>query len=191
MRSKLLISVGIILLLAGLYLEFLMPRADATHYNPTAVPAAPKAELPATAVEQPVLSGEPVRIIVPAVAVALPVANGYYDVVKQTWTLSRTEAMYATVTPLPNNQSGNTFIYGHALTEVFGRLPQLRLGDQAQVQTRNGYTFTYRLASQRVTEPTDVSLFDYQGPPILTLQTCTGILSEKRQLFVFDFVEAI
>jgi hypothetical protein len=34
--------------------------------------------------------------------------------------------------------------------------------------------------------PTDATLFEYKGKPILTIQTCSGVWYQNRQLFTFD-----
>ena len=91
------------------------------------------------------------------------------------------------VTILPNNHDGNTFIYGHNNKYVFGRIKSLQPGQKAIVYTANNYMFTYSYLSNVVVEPGDTSVFDYTGPPILTIQTCSGNWNEKRQMYTFKF----
>src|SRR4051794_19365867 len=57
--------------------------------------------------------GKPVRIVIPASGVDLPVDDGYYDQATKEWTLSGYRAQFAMVSTLANNIGGNTFIYGH------------------------------------------------------------------------------
>jgi hypothetical protein len=62
--------------------------------------------------QQPVVfKGEPVRLQIPALKIDLNVIDGYYNKNSKTWTLTKDMAQYATITPQPNNQEGNTFIY--------------------------------------------------------------------------------
>lgn len=133
----------------------------------------------------------PDHIYLPGVDISVDIEPGYYNKASQTWTLSSTRAEYATVTPQPNNGNGNTFIYGHNRWEVFYKLLKVQPGDEAIVTTTNNHKFVYKLASRRDTSPTDNSLFAYQGPPILTLQTCSGLWYQNRSLFVFNFVQAV
>jgi LPXTG-site transpeptidase (sortase) family protein len=132
------------------------------------------------------VSGTPTHISIPSVDISVDIEPGYYDKTSKTWTLSTTKAEYATITPQANNGGGNTFIYGHNRWAVFYKLLKVQPGDEAIVSTANGHTFTYKMTGQKVTQPTDNSLFRYQGPPILTLQTCSGLWYQNRSLFVFS-----
>jgi len=136
-----------------------------------------------------ILSGYPIRISIPSLVLDLAVIDGIYDWQSQTWTLSSDKAHFATLTTLPNNQEGNTFIYGHARHQVFASLSELEIGATATITTDNGLHFTYRLQYVTETDPNDDSLFSYEGPPILTLQTCSGFWYQNRQLFTFSLVE--
>jgi len=138
--------------------------------------------------KKPTVSGLPTHISIPHVGISIDVEKGYYNKSSQTWTLSTTKAEYATVTPFPNDASGNTFIYGHNRREVFYRLLGVKPGDEAVITTANNHKFVYRMSERRDTKPTDTSLFKYQGPPILTLQTCSGLWYQNRSLFVFKLV---
>ncbi len=135
-----------------------------------------------------VVTGKPVRITINSLNLQLQVADGTYDNKSGQWTLSKTMAHFALLTVQPNNAQGNTLIYGHATSEVFGPLDNLTPGDEAIIATDNGYEFTYVYRSTRTVDPTDTNIFAYQGVPILTLQTCSGTWSQNRQFYGFDFV---
>jgi LPXTG-site transpeptidase (sortase) family protein len=100
-------------------------------------------------------------------------------------------AQYATVTVQPNNKEGNTFIYAHNRVGVFHTLSRINVGDTVIITTDNGHTLTYKFRTSYETNPNDTSLFSYKGAPILTLQTCSGVWYQNRQLFTFDLVEAL
>jgi len=133
-------------------------------------------------------TGNPVRIQVLEADINIAVAPGVYNSTSQTWTLSTTKAHYALVTPKPNSDGGNTFIYGHNRSSVFSRLTTVKVGSTAVVTTDKDQRFIYRLRTINTTTPTDDSLFRYSGPPILTLQTCTGANFQNRTLYTFDLV---
>jgi LPXTG-site transpeptidase (sortase) family protein len=139
---------------------------------------------------QVAFQGEPVRIQIPSLKIDLNVIDGYYNKSSKTWTLTKDMAQYATVTPLPNNLEGNTFIYAHNRQGVFKDLSKIRVGDEAIITTDNNHTFTYKFRTSYETNPNDNSLFGYRGAPILTLQTCSGVWYQNRQLFTFDLVSA-
>lgn len=136
----------------------------------------------------PYAIGHPVKIEVPSVGVSLPIVDGAYDATKGTWTLTDDKVQFATITKEPNTRKGQTFIYGHATSWVFGPLLRLQPGAEAFVTTDNGFVFSYKLDTHEVVNPTDIGVLDYDGPSRLTLQTCTGpTLSEFRQLFYFNY----
>lgn len=137
----------------------------------------------------PLITGTPEQIAVPAVNISLKIIPGYYDPDSQSWTLSLTDAQWGVMTAKPNNKSGNTFIYAHARKNVFLDLPKVKPGDEAIILSDNGHTFNYRFISSVETAPTDTSLFDYKGKPVLVLQTCSGLWYQNRQLFTFELVK--
>ncbi len=133
------------------------------------------------------MAGLPVRVVLPDVGIELPIDPGYFDSSSNSWTLSGYRAQYAMITTLPNNHDGNTFIYGHNNKYVFGHIKTIQPGQKAVVYTENNYTFTYSFVSTVGVGPDDTSVFDYTGPPILTIQTCSGNWNEIRQMYVFKF----
>ncbi|PID31724.1 hypothetical protein CR970_04240 [Candidatus Saccharibacteria bacterium] len=141
-----------------------------------------------TPAEQPktTIAGHPVRVRIPALGLDLPVGDGSYDTTTNNWTLSNHSTYYALPTAQPNNHAGNTLIYGHRLPNIFGNLHTLRPGTVAEVYTDNGYLFRYMLDSSESVSPTDLSIFTYQGPPRLTLQTCSGAFDSERRLQYFS-----
>jgi LPXTG-site transpeptidase (sortase) family protein len=151
-------------------------------FSTAASAAAPHIDPPAQ-----VISGKPVRIQIPALHIDLQVADGRYNAEDHSWTLSKDKAQYALNTPLANNSEGNTFIYGHNRKQVFSTLNRIKPGDRAIVTTDNGHRFTYTFRMAYETNPSDDSLFQYKGAPILTVQTCSGLWYQNRQLFTFNF----
>jgi LPXTG-site transpeptidase (sortase) family protein len=136
---------------------------------------------------QPVISGEPVSLSIPSLDITLPITQGVYNAKTRQWTLTNDKVQYAVMTPQPNNQAGNTFLYGHYRKGVFATLHTIQPGAKAIITTANGKTFTYVLDTSRVVSPEDSQgIFDYQGKPILTIQTCTGVFFQNRQLFSFN-----
>lgn len=187
------LKIGALLLLAGGLIssgQLLQMHRNAEAQS-TASPIFTSVE---TAYKKPAdakaISGQPVHIQIPERNISIAVAEGTFSRWSQTWTLSNDKAHFATVTAPANNQAGLTFIYGHNTNAVFGRLNDIKPGETAIVTTDNGHVFTYKYRDSKEVAPTDVSLFNYKGAPILTLQTCSGTWSEKRHLLTFDLVEA-
>jgi LPXTG-site transpeptidase (sortase) family protein len=145
----------------------------------------PLAETPAPQA----ISGHPVRILIPSVGIDLPVVDGFYDPQTSSWTLYADKAQFASKTSQPNDNSGQTFIYGHATWQVFGKLLDMKIGNEAYVSTSNGYKFTYTLKETQVVSPDSTNMLDYDGKPRLLLQTCVGTFSENRKFFILDYTK--
>jgi len=156
----------------------------------TVAQAATIAKLPAVAPKpapQPSLvTGKPVHLTIPSLNMNLDVADGVYNQANGTWTLSSDKAHYALPTTQPNNEAGNTLIYGHYRPQVFARLHTITSGAQVFIDTDNGYRFVYTFQKAETIDPSDTSIFSYEGKPRLTIQTCTGIWMQNRQFFYFD-----
>jgi LPXTG-site transpeptidase (sortase) family protein len=184
-------------LIGGALLLVLLIRAQAV--NVISTPLAPQtvavtsvAHAASTPTPQGYISGDPTSISIPSLNIDLPVIPGYYDASSQSWTLTTNKVQFATPTAQPNNQAGNTFLYGHARSNIFGSLPKIQAGATAIVKTSNGHRFYYVLSSTRVVDPTDSnSIFAYQGKPILTLQTCVGLLYQSRELLTFNLEQVV
>jgi hypothetical protein len=144
------------------------------------------------------ISGVPVRIVIPGssydgTVVDLPVDPGYYDSATDSWTLSGYHAQFATVSNPANNLAGETYIYGHNNDYVFGALRHVTpaVGSTALLYAGNGHVFAYSFVSASNVAPDMTSVLDYQGPPIMVIQTCTGSFNEVRTLYKYNFDKVI
>lgn len=137
------------------------------------------------------VSGTPVRIVVPAAAIDLPVVAGVQDTNTHTWTVASKQANYATDTAPANNSQGQTFIYGHNNRDVFKPLLGLKPGDQAQVYTANHHVFTYAFTGAYDVTPDEGSIFQAMKRGTgLVLMTCDGNRFQYRHLMRFRLVSA-
>lgn len=181
--------IAVLVIVAGLGL--LAPMGYFWLQQKNAVAGASTLMVPAVAPLPPetstLITGYPVSLEVPSVKVKVPVVDGTFDSKSQQWSLELNKAHYALMTMQPNNETGNTFIYGHYRPEVFAYLHHVKPGAQAQVVTANKYRFTYTFRSSQTVDPTDTSIFTYEGKPQLTIQTCTGTWMQNRELYYFDF----
>lgn len=134
------------------------------------------------------ISGHPVGVSVERLGINLPVIDGSYNAITDSWTLTDDKAQFAAITQIPNNQSGNTFIYGHNTDPVFMKLAGLAQGDIAHVRTNNGHVFEYAYTGQDFVLPNNTSVLSDKPPrPRLTLMTCEGVFSQTRRIMTFDF----
>lgn len=137
---------------------------------------------------RPVVSGKPARVTVPRLKIDLPVVDGIYNPTDRSWSLGKTTAQYATNTTPLNDNSGNTFIYGHNNRHVFGELLNVQPGEEVVVVSDDGKKFYYRYRSSFDVQPHQVEAIKHEGKPILTIQTCVGRYFEQRRMFQFDFI---
>ncbi|MGI9027596.1 MAG: class F sortase [Candidatus Saccharimonadales bacterium] len=151
--------------------------------SPTLQALAPAPEPPEPEIK--IISAKPTRIVIPRLAIDLPISDGTYDPQKKTWTLSDNHAHYALPSMVPNDFEGNTLIYGHKYDWVFGGLPDLQPGDTMQLFGDSGHVFTYVYQSTEKLTPEDNSVFRYDGAPTVSVQTCSGRWNEVRQMFNF------
>jgi LPXTG-site transpeptidase (sortase) family protein len=180
--SVLIIGAGLALIVPFGYFWLQNQSASAessTVYVPSIAPEPPKTP--------DLITGKPAKLNIPSLKTSLKIADGVYNEQTGEWSLSTDKAHYALPTSQPNNKTGNTLIYGHYRWNVFASLHKIQPGAKVVVTTKNGYKFTYTFKSSEVVPPHDISIFEYQGKPRLTLQTCTGVYFENRQMFYFDF----
>jgi LPXTG-site transpeptidase (sortase) family protein len=152
--------------------------------TPSAVQSASGADL---------VVGRPNRIVIPSEDVDLPVDQGFYDSADASWTLNGYRAQFDMASSPANNYGGETFIYGHNNDYVFGALRHHAPapGALALLYTVNGHVFAYRFTRSWSLTPDDVSVLNYQGSPVLLIQTCTGSLNEWRTMYLFTFDKVV
>jgi len=180
--SLIFIILGIAGILPGLYFRYQLASANSVPTAPV-VSVTKKANLP------DIITGKPVNLSIPSTKINVGVIDGEYNQSTKQWTITNNRAQFATITSQPNNLGGDTYIYGHYRPEVFAYLHVIKPEAEAYVTTDNGYLFTYKFREVHTVPPNDSSVFAYEGKPILTLQTCSGIWFQNRQQYTFDFVK--
>jgi sortase (surface protein transpeptidase) len=188
MFHKQLRVIAILLIVAGLAgivpLNYYALRSRITlAQNTPTIPVQPIQLKPSATL----VTGEPVEIAIPSLHMDLQVIPGVYNAKSGQWTLTLDKAQFAAPSVQPNNETGNTFIYGHYRPEVFAYLHHIKPGAEAIVTTDNGYVFTYSFQNSLAYDPGDTSIFTYRGAPRLTIQTCSGTFLQNRQMYYFQY----
>lgn len=174
---------GLNLLLVGMLFTITIPPPV------LAVPVVKSMSMPAMTHLDPVIrQGVPTHITIDSLAIDLDIGEGIYDSATASWAIDDSRAYYAALSVPSNDHNGTTFIYGHARSPVFARLPELQVGAEAVVSTSSGYTFHYRYESMQQVLPSDMSVIRPDGNPTLVLQTCMGAWDVYRGLFSFTLV---
>lgn len=163
------------LTVSGIYRPFYQP--------PEVLPAIIPVKIPK---EVTIISGRPVRLVIPSIHLDRQLADGVYNSDDGTWTLSSTGIHYAIASAPANDYGGSTFIYAHSNMSAFGPLKNIAFGDTAELYTDNNLKFTYTFYQESKIDPTDTTPLTYQDrPPRLTLQTCSGNWHELRDMHYF------
>ncbi len=191
-RVRYISSVSVIYVLTLLFAwlafqPFFISQRSAILTRAVQRPFVPAAE------HQKVISGRPIRLVIAGSSIDLPIDQGYYNSNDSSWSLSGYDAQFAMLSTLANNTAGDTFIYGHNNNFVFGALRHESpvVGSLALVYTDNNHIFEYKFQSSSKITPDDTSSLSYSGPPIMTIQTCTGSVNEWRTMYRFNFVRLV
>jgi sortase A len=122
------------------------------------------------------------RIIIPTIGVDAPVVLA--PLPPADWEHLKKGAVHYATTANPGER-GNTVMAGHndIYGEVFRDLPDLKVGDEIEVQTRST-TYTYVVQQTRIVEPTEVSVMDATSTPVLTLISCYPYRIDTHRIVV-------
>lgn len=185
---KYLVTLSLALISAGLIISAPVGVLRLAAHPAVPLPAAAKAAAPSQSQQgvRDTVQGIPRRIRIADLGIDVAVKDGYYDSKTGQWTISEEAAYFATPTTIANSEAGNTFIYGHNSRKIFGKLLSVKPGMKAVVETDSGAQFTYTFISTEAVRPQDASILEYSGKPRLTLQTCSGVWNQHRQIFYFD-----
>jgi LPXTG-site transpeptidase (sortase) family protein len=153
-----------------------------------AVYAVPMVQVQSPAVESEEISGVPSKVSIPRLGIDLSIVNGTYDRERDEWTLTDDSVQFASMTSLPSNKNGNTFLYGHNTAAVLQPVKDIIPGDILTVTTTNGRVFTYTYISDMTVTPDQTNVITpISSDPQVTLMTCEGWLSEVRRIMYFKF----
>lgn len=124
----------------------------------------------------------PVQVTISSI-IDVPIVVG--DYVDDTWTDSKTEAIYyaGSATPMAG---GNTIIYAHNTANLFGKLKQVEVGDVVALRLSDGNIRQYQVKSVDVVDPSNVEPLQPSLTEKLTLYTCAGFLDSQRLVVVAE-----
>ncbi len=93
--------------------------------------------------------------------------------------ISSSTAMYAGHTPTPGH-TGNSIIFGHNWSGIFGNLLKVVPGDIIVVSLSNGTSERFQVQAVDTVSKYSVEVLHNTPDRRLTLYTCTGLFDEKR-----------
>ena len=96
------------------------------------------------------------------------------------WELSDKFALHQPNTAFPG-QRGNTIIYAHNDSDLFGPLiKKSKNGQEIEITLKQGTVLKYKIAEIKEVNRTNGSDIKNSTNEVLTLYTCTGIFDSKR-----------
>jgi len=149
-------------------------------------------EISSTATEEDkqIVTDQPRRLVIQKIDLDLDIVIEKIDTDLKTWVVHDGVANFADGTAMPNDQSGMSFIYGHARKGMFARLGELAAGDSILIYGETGLVFKYVVNETRIVAADATEFLDETyDQPTLVLATCHGWLSQKRLLVEANFVE--
>lgn len=165
--AKCLIFFGIVFLLLGCY--FLWERNDPSRLSFSSSHIVYIA--PSKTRSMPVqISISPVHIHIPVFPAAIH---------NNTWDTTTQGASYLLSSPVPGD-TGNSIIYAHNWTSLFGNLVEVKPGEKVQIKYADTTIKTFTIAYTSVVSPSEIQILAPSHDARITLYTCTGFLDSQR-----------
>lgn len=168
--SNLLLIAGFVALIYSLYLSYL-------HFAPNRL--AFSGNLTQKAEYYGPL--KPERIIIKSIKLNLPIEiaqkKGNY------WPTTHNGVSYLSSTPIPG-ENGNSVLYGHNWTSIFGSLPKVKPGQTLEITYSNGKSKRFVIENTAEVDPSQIQIINPTNDIRLTIYTCTGFLDSKRFVVV-------
>ena len=124
------------------------------------------------------IKGEiPQRITIASQGIDLPI---YPATIKNNiWPTTDLAASYLTSSPLPG-ENGNSVIYAHNWTSLFGKLRSAKVGDKVVVTYPDKTKKTFVIEYTSIVSPNESTILAPSNDKRITLYTCTGWFDSER-----------
>lgn len=182
------LASGVLLVVLGFFLS--KPPQNITTDNKTVVVTS-SADVDASFAQEPVKvdksllstkeskeisKNPPIRILIPALQIDLPVkeakvVNGYWEVFKD-------RAAFGLGSAYPD-EVGNQVIFAHAREGLFLPLRKAKIGQNIMVLTKDKW-YSYKIREIKEVLPNQTEVIAPTKEAILTLYTCSGFSDSKR-----------
>lgn len=128
----------------------------------------------------------PVRIIIKELAIDLPIIPA--EIIDDVWQTTTDGVSYLTSSPIPGME-GNSIIYGHNWTSLFGNLVDAVPGENVQIVYSDGSTKDFIIEYTSEVSPDTTSILAPAPDKRITLYTCSGLFDSKRFVAVAIYNE--
>lgn len=174
--SSLLIIFGIFWCLLGGYYWWLMHSPTRLQFE-NVTPQ----QIEKTSLDNKTTIVQPTRVIIKDLAIDLPIYPAKIE--DDIWETTYEGASYLVTSPIPG-ETGNSILYGHNWTSLFGNLIHAKPGEMIEIVYRDGSKKKFIIDSTQIVSPTQSDILAKSNDKRITLYTCTGFLDSKRFVVV-------
>ncbi len=165
--SRLFILIGILFYSLGIYNIWLINDPNRLSFqNYTYAQTQPQ-----------YLISEPTKVSIENLAINLPLLPS--NIVNGNWETTEIGASYLKSSPIPG-EVGNSVIYAHNWTSLFGNLVSILPGDEVKIEFEDKSVKTFVVKYTSTVTPDTTSILAPTNDKRITLYTCVGILDSHR-----------
>ena len=158
------------LILLGIFFIWKFHQARILSFNTQAVEATSQNE-----------GTRPTHLKIPRFGVDLEIREA--AIIDGVWQISPDSASHLNVSS-GLGVSGNTVIYGHNKTSIFGPIRWTSPGDLIELTGEDSVIYTYKIEKTIEVEPDNLEYVLPKNEEVLTVYTCSGFLDSKRFVVV-------
>ncbi len=163
--SKILITIGVILLIFAAYL--VVQRYSPKHLSFDNYMS--EATISSKAL--------PAQIIIPSLKINLPVYPA--QIKGNSWEATDKGVSYLVSSPVPGDY-GNSILYGHNWASLLGPIVTIKPGARLEVVMTDHTKKVFVVKFVSVVTPDETHILEASNDTRITLYTCTGFLDSKR-----------
>lgn len=165
--SRSLITIGVFCYLLGIYNIWLSVEPNRLSFKRYAYAQAASV----------VKKSQPERVIIKGLNIDLPIIPS--KITDGTWETTEQGASYLASSPIPG-ETGNSIIYAHNWVSLFGKLVNIRPGDEVGIGYHDKSTKTFVVKYTSEVTPDTSSILAPTLDKRITFYTCTAFLDAKR-----------
>ena len=127
----------------------------------------------------------PIGIRIPSLSINLPIIP---SVIRNgIWETTMNGASYLLTSPVPG-QKGNSIIYGHNYSNLLGKLPAIKPGQEIDIYYNDMSMKRFRVEYTSVVDPSQTDVLKQTNDKRITIYTCTGLFDSKRFVTVAELI---
>ena len=119
----------------------------------------------------------PVAIAIKGLNINLPIIPA--EIHSTQWDTTTKGVSWLDNSPEPG-ENGNSILYAHNWTSLFGNLPKVKPGQKIQIGFKDNTKKNFLVQNTAIVKPNQLGILDQTTDKRITLYTCTGFMDSKR-----------